>query len=146
MSIRVKCPECQRVLEAKDRYAGKRAECPDCGKPLTIPNPGDESPKPAEDDASQKPQWRQAGPVMDIEEYLDPPGTAKPVAEPPPPVKPVVQRMLEAMLDPRAIQWLLTIGGGLAVLGLIIWLVSIGIFANSLAVALVMGVASLALG
>jgi hypothetical protein len=144
MTIRVKCPECQRVLEAKDRYAGKRAECPDCGKPLTIPNPGDEPPKTAED-AGRGLQGRPAGPVMDIEEYLDPPGTAKPVAEPPPPVKPVVQRMLEAMLDPRAIQWLLTIGGGLAILGLIIWLVSIGIFANSLAVALVMGVASLAL-
>ena len=83
MSIRVKCPECQRVLEAKDRYAGKRAECPDCGKPLTIPNPGDESPKTAED-ASQGFQGRQSGPVMDIEEYLDPPGTAKSVAEPPP--------------------------------------------------------------
>ena len=145
MSIRVKCPECQRVLHAKDRYAGKRAECPDCGKPFTVPNPGEEPTPPAADDASQAPQWRPTGPVMDIEEYLDPPGTAKPVAEPPPPVKPVVQRMLEALLDPRAIQWLLTIGGGLAVLGLIIWLVSIGVFANSLAVALVMGVASLAL-
>ena len=144
MSIRVKCPECQRVLEAKDRYAGKRAECPDCGKPLTIPNPSEESPTTAEGEAFKGLQWHKTGPVMDIEEYLDPPGTAKPVAEPPSPTKPVVQRMLEALLDPRAIQWLLTIGGGLAVLGLIIWLGSIGIFANSLAVALVMGAASLA--
>ena len=144
MSIRVNCPECQRVLLAKDRYAGKRAECPDCGHQFAIPELGVEPSKTFED-VDRELRGRSSGPVMDIEEYLDPPGTAKPVVEPPLQGKSVVLRMLEALLDPRAIQWLLTIGGGLAILGLIIWLVSIGIFANSLAVALVMGVASLAL-
>ncbi len=145
MSIRVKCLECQRELLAKDRYAGKRAECPDCGTQIAIPQLGEVPPNTDDDKTSPGFRGSAAGPVMDIEEYLDPPGTANPVPEAPPPGKSVVQRMLEALLDPRAIQWLLTIGGGLAVLGLIIWLVSIGIFANSLAVALVMGVASLAL-
>ena len=51
--------------------------------------------------------------------------------------------MFEALLDPRSIQWMLTLGGGLCVLGLIVWLTSLGIFKNKLVLAAVMGVGSL---
>ncbi len=144
MSIRMQCPACQRVLQAADRFAGRRAECPDCGHQITLPNLRDTPSATPEAEFKGVP-WHQSGPASEIDEFLDPPGAEPADAEAQPPGKSTVQRMLEALLDPRAIQWLLTIGGGLAVLGLIIWLVSIGIFANSLAVALVMGAASLAL-
>jgi hypothetical protein len=52
--------------------------------------------------------------------------------------------MLAALLDPHAIQWLLMLGGGLMVLGIVIWLASLGIFQNPLAVATLLGVGSLA--
>lgn len=45
------------------------------------------------------------------------------------------QRMLTALLDPRSIQWMLMLGGGLMVLGLVIWLVSSELFENKLVVA-----------
>ncbi|MEQ8837608.1 MAG: hypothetical protein RID07_12450, partial [Lacipirellulaceae bacterium] len=47
-------------------------------------------------------------------------------------------------LDPRSLQMLMMCGGGLLVLGLIVWLWSIGVFANSLVVACIMGGANLA--
>ena len=42
----------------------------------------------------------------------------------------VWRRMFEALLDPLAIRWLLSLGGTLAVVGLLIWLASKGVFAN----------------
>jgi hypothetical protein len=61
--------------------------------------------------------------------------------EAPPPRR----NMLEILLDPRSIQWLLASGGVLLVLGLVIWLAAAGIFENKLVVASCMGVANLAL-
>ena len=55
------------------------------------------------------------------------------------PVKPEsrdwAKRMLVALLDPHAILWFLTFGGGLSVLGLVIWLTSLGVFKNPWVVA-----------
>jgi hypothetical protein len=88
---------------------------------------------------------------MEIREYLDPPST--PVATGAPETGspetvaetiPVVRRMFEALLDPRSIQWVMTIGGGLCVLGLVIWLVSLGIFKNPRVLAGIMGIGTLA--
>ena len=75
-------------------------------------------------------------------QYFDPPSA------PVPPRKkkdqtPWARRMFEALLDPSSIQWMLTLGGGLMVLGLIIWLTSLGIFKNPLVVAVAMGIGSL---
>src|SRR4051794_4281027 len=39
MPIRFKCPSCQKALSVKDEYAGKRAACPACKKPMQIPAP-----------------------------------------------------------------------------------------------------------
>lgn len=51
--------------------------------------------------------------------------------------------MMAALLDPRSIQWMMMIGGALMVLGLIVWLVSQGIFKNALVVAITLTVGSL---
>src|SRR4051794_30681785 len=37
MPIPVSCPSCSATFRVKDEYAGKRAKCPKCGEPLTIP-------------------------------------------------------------------------------------------------------------
>jgi hypothetical protein len=50
--------------------------------------------------------------------------------------------VMEALLDPRSIQWLLATGGGLLVLGLVIWLKSLGLFENALVVAIGLGLAN----
>jgi hypothetical protein len=39
MPIKFKCPHCQKGLSVKEQLAGKRAACPACKKPLTIPVP-----------------------------------------------------------------------------------------------------------
>jgi hypothetical protein len=57
----------------------------------------------------------------------------------------VVRRMLEALLDPRAIRWLLTLGGSLAVVGLIVWAYSKHFFDSPLRQAGLFGVGTLAL-
>ncbi|MDA1016242.1 MAG: hypothetical protein O3A00_17520 [Planctomycetota bacterium] len=107
---------------------------------MVVPQPDDPEPEP--DAASTTPASRtrrSAKPsAIEIQEFFDPPETSDE------PSKPVIQRMLEALLDPQAIQWMLTIGGGLCVLGLIIWLVSLGLFKNPHAIAAIMGAASLA--
>ncbi|WP_254508745.1 hypothetical protein [Anatilimnocola floriformis] len=53
------------------------------------------------------------------------------------------QRMLSALLDPRSIQWMLLLGGGLMVLGLVVWLVSSTLFENKLVVAATLTTGSL---
>ena len=57
--------------------------------------------------------------------------------------------VLEILLDPESIQWLLAAGGGLIVLGLVIWLSSLGLFENARFVATLLGLGNaglLALG
>lgn len=55
------------------------------------------------------------------------------------------RNLLEILLDPRNIQWLLTSGGVLLVLGLVIWLAAAGFFENPLFVAVCLGVGNAAL-
>ncbi len=45
MPIPVKCPSCSHKFSVKDEYAGKRAKCPECEEPLSIP--GGAAPMPA---------------------------------------------------------------------------------------------------
>jgi hypothetical protein len=51
--------------------------------------------------------------------------------------------ILEILLDPRSIQWLLASGGVLLVVGLVIWLASLGVFKNTLVVATCLGAGTL---
>jgi hypothetical protein len=150
MPILVSCA-CGRRLQAEERFAGARADCPFCGRTLEIPKAN------AAASSSEAPQRtterlaasrrRETEAAAEITDFLDPPAgakTAAPTAPAGPPAKPVLQRMLEALLDPQSIQWLLVLGGSLAVLGLIIWLVSIRVFENPVLLSALMGLASLA--
>ena len=78
-----------------------------------------------------------------VVQYLDPPAASARIRRDACPKISVVRRMFEAMLDPQSIQWMLIVGGVLAVLGLIIWVVSLGIFENRAIVAFALGVGTL---
>jgi hypothetical protein len=62
-----------------------------------------------------------------------------------PPQNQVWRRMFEALLDPRSIQWMLIIGGALTVLGIIIWLISRGVFKDPHVLAIALGVGTLSI-
>jgi len=105
-------------LRARDEFAGTTAECPDCGRPVEIPAPeaGSAESGDAPDDSDEF--------AEEITEFLQPPSA--PVSSPDVDQRPsVVRRMFEALLDPRSIQWMFMLGGGLLVLGLVIWLISL---------------------
>lgn len=53
--------------------------------------------------------------------------------------------LVERMLDPKSLHALMMSGGGLLVIGLVIWLWSIGVFENSLVVAVCLGTANFAM-
>jgi hypothetical protein len=53
--------------------------------------------------------------------------------------------LLEVLLDPHSIQWLLAAGGVLIVVGLIIWLTSLGLFDNPRFMAVLLGLGNAAL-
>lgn len=55
-----------------------------------------------------------------------------------------VSSLLEAILDPRSLQYLMMLGGGLLVLGLVIWLATQGFFDNPVVVATLLAVGNLA--
>ena len=119
MSIRVAC-KCGRDLLARDAFAGTRANCPTCGRVIQIPEKNVEPE--STDTATEAPSARTTRQPMPIKEFLDPPSSAD--ASPKVPGPTVWRRMFEALLDPQSIQWMLTIGGGLLVLGLIILLIN----------------------
>jgi hypothetical protein len=66
------------------------------------------------------------------------------VTEPPQPRTPR-RPLWEILLDPRSIQWLLGLGGALLVLGLVIWLATLGIFKHAAVVAVALGLGNAAL-
>jgi hypothetical protein len=142
MSIIVQCT-CGRRLKARDEFAGKRADCPHCGTELTVPKAVPEPPPLSASDVAdtvkataQKPEQ-----AVEITEFLDPPSTSVKTEK----ESAWLQTMLEALLDPRSIQWMLILGGGLGVLGLLIWLTTWGIFENPLVLAVALGIGSLAI-
>jgi len=57
---------------------------------------------------------------------------------------PMKKSVWELVLDPRTIQWLLGLGGALLVLGLVIWLATLGVFDSPAVVAVALGAANLA--
>ncbi|UUO07985.1 hypothetical protein M4951_06625 [Blastopirellula sp. J2-11] len=52
---------------------------------------------------------------------------------------------LEVALDPKTLQYLMALGGGLLMIGLVIWLATIGFFDDPLTVALLLGAGNLAI-
>ena len=61
------------------------------------------------------------------------------------PHKSPLKRMFEALLDPQAIRWLLMLGGTLSVIGLVVWMISVGVFENPINQAIAFGVGTAAL-
>lgn len=128
--------------------------CPRCGTPAPVKpvGTGEESiydieeftdspserarPTSEAPSASAKATEGAEGSIYDIEEFIDsrsererPRQAAEAVPQGPVTVRTgAARRMLEALVDPRAIEWLLMLGGGLATVGLVVWLVSIGLF------------------
>src|SRR5262245_50576827 len=120
MEILVDC-ECGQQLKAPAEFSGSQAQCPFCGRVVTVPAEDASIP-----DGIDPPLGSDAcSPVeaTEIPENLDPP---KSPVEPREKRRISYRQMFEALLDPRSIQWMLTLGGGLAVLGLVVWLASVG--------------------
>lgn len=106
--------------------AGTTARCPECGRVVRarVVAGGDEL-------------------AAEIQEFL--PTESLAAKREPADKTSVAKQMFEALLDPRAIQWLMTLGGSLSVVGLIVWLVSVGAFDSPLRQAAAFGVGTLAL-
>lgn len=137
MMIQVRC-QCGRVGQARPEFAGRRAQCPACGREVMIPESALPSAAEAVADASSPP-GPPSGTAEPFTEYLDPP--ALPI---PKKVKTIsMRRMFEALLEPQSIQWMLILGGGLIVLGMLIWLVSMGIFEDKFVLAVALGLGTL---
>jgi hypothetical protein len=142
MMIEVRCA-CGKIGQARQEFAGRRAQCPACGRVLPIPESG---PPPITEAAAALatalPAGAASSPAAAAEpfrEYLDPPSA--PIAKK---IKTIsVRRMFEALLDPQSIQWMLMLGGGLAILGLIVVLTSIGIFKDKYVLAAALGLGTL---
>lgn len=114
MSIFFFC-ECGRKLTVRDEFAQKQASCPTCGRTISIPH--------AENaDNHQPPDAEHHTEALPITEFLEPPEESETPSQKP--SLSIIRRMFEAMLDPRSIHWMLTIGGGLLILGLIILLIN----------------------
>lgn len=97
-----------------------------------------ESPKPAPvtaEASTERPSAEQAA-----QPTPETPSTPQPSQEERPP-RP---SLLERLLDPKSIQYLMMFGGALLVFGLAIWLVAEGFFQNALAVAVSLGALNLA--
>jgi hypothetical protein len=69
---------------------------------------------------------------MTLRELLSRRGTTMSVETAKPGEKPRLERWLEALLDPKTIHYLLGLGGGLCVLGVVVWLASLGVFKDAL--------------
>ena len=119
MSITVHC-QCGQSLRARDAFGGKRARCPTCGRMVQIPETFPEPVAAAVGSESDSQELRPE--PLTIREFLDPPDA--PVETPQEEKEPVLRRMFEALLDPRSIQWMMMLGGGLLVLGLIVLLIN----------------------
>jgi hypothetical protein len=129
-------------LRAPESFVSGRAICPVCRSTVTF---GAASPQSTTSPQSAGAPPSSAPPSLDtplpVTDFLDPPHAKKPPA---PPATPWAQRMMAALLDPRSIQWMMMLGGGLMVLGIIVWLVSKGIFQNTLVVATALTLGALA--
>lgn len=127
MSIYVKCA-CGNLLSAPENLAGPYLECPICGKKVEIPH------GPSTEGAS--PELESRGPSAAPQPTVVASSGNK---------TEIWRRMFESLLDPRSIQWMLMIGGGLCVLGLIVWLVSLGVFEDPLVLATALGLGTFAI-
>ncbi len=141
MAITLRC-QCGASVDFDEEYVGKNRKCPSCGRTLLIPAGGPAPGVSAGISGDDEFAGGRAGQeAIEMSEFVDPLATPKLGSE----KSVVLRRMFEALLDPRSIQWMLTIGGGLFVLGLLIWLVSWGVFQNPAILATALGIGTLAI-
>ncbi len=137
MVIKFACTSCKRSMQAAERFAGKRGECPFCGCVVEVPQIA------AGPIAAELTEPASDGVRASIQHFFEPPSQMP--AEERSSTSKLLRLMFESLLDPRSIQWMFTLGGGLSVLGLIVWLTSIGVFENKLVLAAALGVGTLVL-
>jgi len=92
MAIKFACPSCGRALQARDEFAGKRAECPYCGAVSLVPQG---APEPIQAELVTPPPVA----TTEIRQFFDAP-TSTPKDERP---KTAIslRHMFEALLEPR---------------------------------------------
>lgn len=164
MAIEHSCPVCRAHLSSPPEFAGRKVECPRCQTILLTPRQSEIiDAEIIEQSAVAAIPWEIQfleglhGPAK-VKRAVDPPNaspspTEMPgsettsstaaAASPPAPPGEWMKSMFEALLDPQSIQWLLTLGGGLMVLGGLVWLISQGVLENPLVLAMLFGAASL---
>lgn len=120
MQNAIVCP-CGKVNEFPDNYVPPGATCSACGCELSCSAPPI--------DFGLEPDHEPVSAGPDSTPRLD--------AEPP--------MFLRMLLDPKTIQRLLLFGGGLSVLGLVAWLISMGVFEDPLILASALGLGSVAI-
>ena len=137
-AVRVAC-ECGRTSKVPPRLVGRILRCPFCRRPLRARGADGEFEEAPGDggtaDAAKVEPAREVEPARGADARRSPEARAPSLAA----------RAFEALLDPRSTQWLLMLGGGLAVIGILVWLVSRGVFENPvvLAVGLAAGTTAL---
>ena len=82
--------------------------------------------------------------IVEVELLPDEPVESEQALPPEPPSEPRTRLSLfEQVLNPHALQWMMICGGGMLILGFVIWLWSVGIFENPIVVASVVGAATM---
>ncbi len=128
MPAYVRCQSCGHLTNAPQESTDD-LKCPYCGKTIEVTTA----------DSAQSTSNDTLGRQPDDDASYQPDGAT--VA----PKKGVLHRMFQSLLDPRSIHWMLLIGGGLCVLGLIVWLISLGVFKDPRVLAVALGLGTLAI-
>lgn len=148
MPTTMRCPSCGRLLKISADTFGRQVECPYCGRPIVIANAprAEATPPTVESHSEAHEQPTATAEAAFYQNYVEPPSShAAPSAESTTLKSGPWQRMFEALIDPRSIQWMLMIGGALCVLGLVVWLTSLGVFKNPHVLAAALGFGTLSI-
>ena len=114
--------------------------CPACKRVLNVPVAEKGSGQPNLSKVKDFARKLEGEAGKDSGSSAPPPPKSTPPPRTPPPRRPA----LEVLLDPRSIQWMLTLGGALMMLGLIIWLASFPFFRRPEILAVAMGLGTFA--
>ncbi len=102
MPIRYRCPNCQKLLRAGSRSAGRSVACPACGDTHTVPETttdAEETTPPLADSPAQQ-GGKSSGQVQDCESYFQiPASTAASKSEPEEPIEPQRAEFVERPFD-----------------------------------------------
>jgi hypothetical protein len=107
MVVKFACRSCRRPMQAAEKFAGKRGECPFCGCVVEVPQMADEAV------AAELAEPAPSGVRTPIQHYFEPPSDA--TTGEASSTSTLLRLMFESLLDPRSIQWMFTLGGGLSI-------------------------------